>query len=106
MLSYRFFVQASITFSFALAGAPDTSAPERDPKLAPGFSGTYALPDAPKYAYQEALHKSFLFYHAQRSGKIDEHRLAWRTDSCMGCKGKYGEDLSGGWYEAANSMKW
>ncbi|KAH9825338.1 family 9 glycoside hydrolase [Melampsora americana] len=104
MLSYSFLI--ILFLSFCLAGEPDTSAPERDPKLAPGFKGTYEIPGSPKYAYQEALHKSFLFYHAQRSGKIDEHRLAWRSDSCLGCKGKYGEDLSGGWYEAANSMKW
>lgn len=106
MLSHSLLRLYALTFSFCLADDPDTSDPARDPNRAPGFSGTYSLPQSPKYAYQEALHKSFLFYAAQRSGKISEHRLAWRTDSCLKCQGKFGEDLSGGWYEAANTMKW
>ena len=32
--------------------------------------------------------------------------MAWRGDSCRVCVGDYGEDLSRGWYEAANTMKW
>ena len=57
-----------------------------------------------KYNYAEVLHKSFLFYHAQRSGNLTNHRrLAWRTDSCFNCKGLNGEDLSGGYYEAGKS---
>lgn len=64
------------------------------------------MPETNKYDYADALHKSLLFYHAQRSGQIDEHRLAWRTHSCLDCKGDFGEDLSGGWFEAANTMKW
>ena len=59
-----------------------------------------------RYYYAEALHKSFLFYQAQRSGKLPYQVLAWRTDSCFECKGPGGEDLSGGYYEAANTMKW
>lgn len=106
MRSYLYLANAFLTFSFCLAGEPDTSGAARDPKQAPGFQGTYVIPETPKYAYQEALHKSFIFYAAQRSGKIDEHRLAWRTHSCLGCQGKFKEDLSGGWYEAANTMKW
>ncbi|KAG0145768.1 hypothetical protein CROQUDRAFT_107612 [Cronartium quercuum f. sp. fusiforme G11] len=106
MQSYLLFINAAFIFSFCLGGEPDTSGAARDPKNAPGFQGIYNIPNEPKYAYQEALHKSFIFYHAQRSGKIDEHRLAWRSDSCIECKGKFGENLSGGWYEAANTMKW
>ncbi|KAJ3038017.1 hypothetical protein HDV00_001061 [Rhizophlyctis rosea] len=69
-------------------------------------SKTYTAPQTAKYNYVDALHKSFLFYWAQRSGKQPYDRLAWRTDSCLDCRGDYGEDLSGGWYEAANTMKW
>ena len=32
-----------------------------------------------------------------------EQRLAWRSDSCLDCKGPQGEDLSGGFYEAGGS---
>lgn len=49
--------------------------------------------------------QSLLFYHAQRSGKLGPNRrLAWRGDSCLNCIGLHGEDLTGGYYEAANTM--
>ncbi|KAI9100694.1 family 9 glycoside hydrolase [Phlyctochytrium arcticum] len=69
-------------------------------------STKYTAPGEPKYDYVDVMHKSFLFYWAQRSGKMPYQRLAWRSDSCLDCKGDFGEDLSGGWYEAANTMKW
>ncbi|KAG8717902.1 hypothetical protein FRC09_013505 [Ceratobasidium sp. 395] len=51
--------------------------------------------------------QSLLFYHAQRSGDLGPNRrLAWRGNSCMNCIGLFGEDLRGGYYEAANTMKW
>lgn len=62
--------------------------------------------DQGKYDYADALHKSFIFYEAQRSGKLPFKRLAWRGDSCLECRGPKGEDLSMGYYEAANTMKW
>ena len=33
----------------------------------------------------------------------DLQRLAWRSDSCPGCEGASGEDLSGGYFEAGGS---
>ncbi|KAG9078688.1 hypothetical protein FS749_009252, partial [Ceratobasidium sp. UAMH 11750] len=67
----------------------------------------YTTPPSPKYNYAEVLHKSLIFYHAQRSGDLGPNRrLAWRGNSCMNCIGLYGEDLRGGYYEAANTMKW
>lgn len=82
-----------------------------DPNITPSglpynLTGPYVAPTKAKYDYSEVLHKSFLFYQAQRSGKLPYQRLAWRGDSCFVCKGQYGEDLSGGYYEAANTMKW
>lgn len=41
--------------------------------------------------YAEALHKSLLFYWAQRSGPMPVKRLAWRSDSCLECVGAHGE---------------
>ncbi|KAJ3128768.1 hypothetical protein HK098_003534 [Nowakowskiella sp. JEL0407] len=76
-----------------------------EPKTPP-LTTSYVLPDSAKYDYSELLHKSFLFYHAQISGKLTNRRLAWRGDSCFDCVGTYGEDLSKAWYEAANTMKW
>ncbi|KAI8822167.1 Six-hairpin glycosidase-like protein [Fimicolochytrium jonesii] len=76
------------------------------PPAGPVNSATYTAPPEPKYDYVDALHKSFLFYWAQRSGKLPYQRLAWRGDSFIGLKGPHGEDISGGWFEAANTMKW
>ncbi|KAG8717899.1 hypothetical protein FRC09_013502 [Ceratobasidium sp. 395] len=76
----------------------------------PNFANStvpYTTPQTPKYNYAEVLHKSLLFYHAQRSGDLGPNRrLAWRGNSCMNCIGLFGEDLRGGYYEAANTMKW
>ncbi|GAB1520077.1 hypothetical protein RhiTH_003150 [Rhizoctonia solani] len=59
----------------------------------------YTVPSEPRYDYAEVLHK--------RSGKLGPNRrLAWRGDSCFDCVGTNGEDLSGGYFEAANTMKW
>ncbi|CAE6507355.1 unnamed protein product [Rhizoctonia solani] len=83
---------------FALAQNPENKANSVVP---------YQVPAEPKYDYAEVLHKSLLFYHAQRSGKLGPNRrLAWRGDSCFDCTGPNGEDLSGGYFEAANTMKW
>ncbi|ORX95387.1 Six-hairpin glycosidase [Basidiobolus meristosporus CBS 931.73] len=88
--------------------SPKNGTPQ-DPRITPPgplASPNYVAPEKPKYDYSEVLHKSQIFYHTQRSGKLPYQRLAWRSDSCFECKGKYGEDLSGAWYEAANTMKW
>ncbi|QRV87627.1 endoglucanase [Ceratobasidium sp. AG-Ba] len=82
----------------------------QDPEDPPNHANStvpYTTPSTPKYNYAEVIHKSLLFYHAQRSGPLGSNRrLAWRGDSCMNCYGNYGEDLRGGYYEAANTMKW
>ncbi|KAG9047540.1 hypothetical protein FS837_002064 [Tulasnella sp. UAMH 9824] len=80
---------------------------EKSPENHASSTVSYDLPATAKYDYAEVLHKSLLFYHAQRSGKLGPNRrLAWRGDSCFICTGPNGEDLSGGYYEAANTMKW
>lgn len=56
------------------------------------------------YSYTEALHKSLIFFESMRSGKLDRQRLAWRSDSCLKCRGPNGEDLSKGYYEAGGSF--
>ncbi|PSC73894.1 Serine threonine-kinase 2 19 [Micractinium conductrix] len=65
------------------------------------------MPDAasPAYNYGEALTKSLIYYDAQISGMINPgyKRLAWRDNSCLDCSGKYGEDLSGGYFESGGS---
>uniref|UniRef100_A0A0R0EDN2 cellulase n=1 Tax=Glycine max TaxID=3847 RepID=A0A0R0EDN2_SOYBN len=61
---------------------------------------------SPTFDFAEALHKAFIYLRIQRSGNITapDHHIAWRSDSCLACKGPMGEDLSGGYYEAGGSF--
>ncbi|MBB3193898.1 glycoside hydrolase family 9 protein [Roseateles terrae] len=61
---------------------------------------------APAYNYAEALQKSILFYEAQQSGKKPEwNRVSWRGDSRLTDGSDVGLDLSGGWYDAGDHVK-
>ena len=63
-------------------------------------------PSCSKYDYNEVLHKSILFYEAQRSDKLPkDNRIPLRGDSALGDKGNGGEDLTGGWYDAGGFVK-
>ncbi|XP_070565348.1 endoglucanase 4-like [Ptychodera flava] len=58
------------------------------------------------YDYNEVLHKSLLFYEAQRSGALPpNNRIPWRGDSALGDRGQNGEDLTGGYYDAGDHIK-
>ena len=53
--------------------------------------------------YKEVIHKSLLFYEAQRSGKLPEdNRVEWRRDSALEDGSDVGLDLSGGYYDGKN----
>ncbi|PZD96207.1 endoglucanase [Paenibacillus sambharensis] len=58
------------------------------------------------YNYAEALQKSMFFYEAQRSGKLPENnRVSWRGDSGLQDGADVGHDLTGGWYDAGDHVK-
>lgn len=58
------------------------------------------------FNYGEALQKSILFYELQRSGKLPETtRSNWRGDSCLNDGQDVGLDLSGGWFDAGDNVK-
>ena len=60
----------------------------------------------PKFNYAEALQKSLYFYEAQRSGKLPKNnRVAWRSDSALDDGKDVGHDLSGGYYDAGDHVK-
>ncbi|KAK3102082.1 hypothetical protein FSP39_008602 [Pinctada imbricata] len=64
--------------------------------------------DGTKYNYDEVLMKSIMFYEAQRSGKLPagtKTRIPWRGDSALKDQGDNGEDLTGGWYDAGDHVK-
>lgn len=59
-----------------------------------------------KYNYGEALQKSIFFYKAQRSGDLPEdYPLIRRGDSGLTDGQDVGLDLTGGWYDAGDHVK-
>lgn len=58
------------------------------------------------YNYGEALQKSLLFYDLQRTGDLpDGFRSNWRGDSCLNDGADAGLDLSGGFLDAGDNVK-
>ncbi|XP_012224814.1 endoglucanase E-4-like [Linepithema humile] len=56
--------------------------------------------------YAQVLELSLLFYEAQRSGKLPkDNRIPWRGDSGLNDRGSNGEDLTGGYYDAGDFVK-
>ena len=61
---------------------------------------------AQTYNYGEALQKSLFFYEAQRSGDLPAtNRVNWRGDSGMLDGSDVSRDLTGGWYDAGDHVK-
>ena len=67
---------------------------------------TNSQPGSGQFAYGEALQKSFLLYEANRSGDLgDDNRLEWRDDSAIDDGSDVGLDLTGGYYDAGDHVK-
>jgi endoglucanase len=70
-----------------------------------------AMPQAPHpanaaYNYAEALQKALFFYEEQRSGDLPvSNRVVWRGDSGLTDGSDVGKDLTGGWYDAGDHVK-
>ena len=59
-----------------------------------------------EYNYGEALQKSIMFYDLQRSGDLpDGFRCNWRGDSCLNDGKDAGLDLTGGFFDAGDNVK-
>ncbi|CAN8268342.1 unnamed protein product [Cochlearia groenlandica] len=57
--------------------------------------------------YKEALTKSLIFLEAQRSGKLPpNNRVKWRGDSALNDGKLANVDLSGGYYDAGDNVKY
>jgi len=68
-----------------------------------GYEGTVGTGN---FNYGEALQKSLLFYELQRSGDLPEEvRCNWRGDSALTDGADNGVDLTGGWYDAGDHVK-
>ncbi|XP_006825349.1 uncharacterized protein LOC100369592 [Saccoglossus kowalevskii] len=59
------------------------------------------------YDYNVVLRLSDKFYEAQRSGKLPEdgNRIKWRSDSALADGSLSNKDLTGGWYDAGDHVK-
>ncbi|CAA0809825.1 Endoglucanase 3 [Striga hermonthica] len=57
--------------------------------------------------YHDALAKSILFFQGQRSGKLhnQDQALGWRGDSALSDGQSDGVDLTGGYYDAGDNVK-
>ncbi len=59
-----------------------------------------------QFRYGEALQKSFLFFEANRSGALpDDNRIAWRGDANLDDGADVGRDLTGGYFDAGDHVK-
>ncbi|MEM6631135.1 MAG: glycoside hydrolase family 9 protein [Bacteroidota bacterium] len=58
------------------------------------------------YNYAEVLQQSMFFYEVQRSGILPTtNRVTWRGNSAEGDGQEVGIDLTGGWYDAGDHVK-
>ncbi|KJE93538.1 cellulase [Capsaspora owczarzaki ATCC 30864] len=58
------------------------------------------------YNYTQVLEMSLLFYEAQRAGKLPaNNRIPWRGDTFLYEKGTSNEDLTGGYMDAGDHIK-
>ncbi|CAI0431902.1 unnamed protein product [Linum tenue] len=61
---------------------------------------------ASAHDYHDALRKSILFFEGQRSGKLPpDQRVKWRRDSALRDGSTVGRDLTGGYYDAGDNIK-
>ena len=61
---------------------------------------------AANFNYGEALQKAIYFYECQRSGTLPpDNRVEWRGDSGLNDGADVGHDLTGGWYDAGDHVK-
>lgn len=68
--------------------------------------GITALASSQGYDYGQVLGYSLLFYEAQRSGPLpSSNRVPWRGDSMLNDKGENGLDLTGGYFDAGDHVK-
>ena len=104
---------ASTHFGFIVNPDNGTFPPANFPveiiEPAPGGPGGGTTPGTvPQggFNHAEALQKSLWFYDAQRSGDLPElYRVPWRGDSGLSDGGDNGLDLSGGFHDAGDHVK-
>lgn len=104
--------ESSKTESSAATNSEDNNTENIDNNQSTGnFKYKNNIPAQPNatgpYNYGEALQKAIFFYDCQRSGKLSNStlRLNWRGDSGMNDGKDAGINLTGGWYDAGDHVK-
>jgi hypothetical protein len=94
---------ASVTFT---PSALNSAAPNDATQSAVPTRASTTYTQSGTYNYAEALQKAIYFYEAQRSGKLPaNNRVSWRGDSALSDGADHGIDLTGGWYDAGDNVK-
>ncbi|XP_043485242.1 endoglucanase E-4-like [Leptopilina heterotoma] len=95
-MNFQVLVTCTIIFAYTSSGAV----------LEKKLSAVNVKPIEEDNDYAKVLELSFLFYEAQRSGKLpSDNRIPWRGDSALNDSGVDGEDLTGGYYDAGDFVK-
>jgi hypothetical protein len=95
-----------IAFAMAASSCRAAPLPSAGSAGTPGTKKTAAV-SGPQFNYGEALQKAVYFYDCQRAGRIGpNNRVEWRGDSCLKDGADVGIDLSGGWYDAGDHVKY
>ncbi|MGC1481279.1 MAG: glycoside hydrolase family 9 protein, partial [Chthoniobacterales bacterium] len=90
----------------SLVAVPTPTMPPAIPGMTPEIEPTPVPPSGEKLNYAEALRKSLYFYDAQRSGRLPGgFRVEWRGDSALEDGADVGVDLTGGYYDAGDGVK-
>ncbi|GFY96405.1 glycosyl hydrolase 9B1 [Actinidia rufa] len=85
----------------------------KSPAISPSFFAIFLMsllsltsPAVSGHDYADALHKSILFFEGQRSGELPpDQRVRWRGDSALHDGATAGVDLTGGYYDAGDNVK-
>lgn len=96
--------------NITLNEAPATAQPTPPDQPSPTAMIPPSLPtpatQPPALNYSQALALSLVFYEAQRSGRLPENnRVEWRGDAALADGQDVGIDLSGGYFDAGDGMK-
>ena len=99
---FRGLLTILIVFTFLASSLPKP--------ISASFSAANAGPGNAGFNYAEALQKTILFYEAQRSGRLSSSsiptRFTWRGDSQLTDGAAQGLDLTGGFVDAGDNMKY
>jgi endoglucanase len=114
LLVHLLVILSAPTASNSMATQPDHSAippvpstpATPNPTAAAPAAAPQAINQSGTYNYGEALQKAIYFYDAQRSGALPaNNRVEWRGNSGMQDGADVGHDLTGGWYDAGDHVK-